>query len=253
MSCTESSTEVAERYLRGALDEASASTFEDHYFECERCFATLQDLRALREELSTGRATLGTAGRASWASPWLPLAALVVLGSAGAFWYSRARPVEAPAPTAATTTASILAELARVDAPAWTPVQLRGAESEASVRFGEAMVPYAKRDWPAALPLLREAARLDPGAPEVSFYRGASALLAGETPEAIESLRRVVSLGETPFLDEAHFLLAKAQLRSGNLPAAQAELRKVVELGGERRATARQLVERLALVTPTPP
>jgi len=256
MSCSERwPADVAERYLQGRLDEEEASAYEDHFFECEACFAALSDLRALQDGLSRTR-------RAVEARPWIvrpprwvaAAAAVLVLGLAVAFWLPRRAPTPPPSADAGSRAvtvaapapgASSLAELARVEAPPWTPTRLRGPESEASRRFRDAMEPYAKGDWGAALPLLREAARLQPEAADAAFYRGACALLVGHREEAVESLRRVVALGETPFLEEARFYLAKAYLGAGEIEPARQELNAVVGLDGERRETARQILERL--------
>lgn len=240
-------TEVMERYLRGELDETAATSFEEHYFSCDACFAALEDLRALRGELGRTRKSVRLAAAMTRPLPWLGLAAaLLVLGTAGAFLLSRERSVEPPEPTSAMyPSASTLAELARVEPPAWTPARLRGREDEAGRRFREAMEKYERGDRAGALPILRDAAALDPSAPGASFYRGACALLAGEPIEAVESLERVVALGDTPYFEEARFYLSKARLAQGDVPAARRELSRVAGAEGRHQAEARRLLERL--------
>lgn len=247
-SCPQMPTsEAMERYLRGELEEGASAEFEEHYFACDTCFTALEDLRALRGELARTRTKVRLEGSMSQPLPWVGLAAaLLALGVAGTFLLSRERtaPVPEPTPTTATTT-MVLAELARVEPPPWTAVRMRGDEGEAGQRFRAAMELYAKSDRVGALPILREAAALDLSAPGASFYRGACALLAGEANEAVESLERVVALGETPYLEEAQFYLAKARLARGEVPAARRELERVAGSGSRRRAEARLLLERL--------
>lgn len=251
MSCSERwPVEVAERYLQGGLDEVTASAWEEHYFGCDECFARLKDLRVLRGELDRTRRDLEKARPSRPALPFALAAALVGIAAAGAFWFSRSRQGPVAAPPAAV---SILANLPAVEAPPWTPLLLRGPEDDTVRRFHSSMEPYAKGDWVGALPLLREAARLDPTAPGPRFYGGACALLLGGTAEAIEELKKVVALGDTPYLEEARFYLARALLESGDLPAAREELKRVVEQDGGRREAARQLLERLDAATPRPP
>ena len=108
------------------------------------------------------------------------------------------------------------------------------------------MKRYSGQDWPGALPCLREAARLEPDRAQFAFYLGVSALMQEEMHEAMGSLSRVVARGESPFLEESRFFLAKAHLRAGNIPAARRELQKTVELAGERRAEAQELLDKLA-------
>ena len=43
--------EILEGYLVGRLSEDDRDAFEEHYFECARCFRDLQVLRAVRGEL----------------------------------------------------------------------------------------------------------------------------------------------------------------------------------------------------------
>jgi tetratricopeptide (TPR) repeat protein len=243
-------TDVMERYLRGELEEGVAAAFEEHYFACDACFAALEDLRALRGELVRTRTKVRLEGMMSRPLPWVGFAAaLLALGVAGTFLLSRERTAPAPEPTRATATrvsaATALADLARVEPPPWTPVRLRGDEGQAGRRFRAAMELYEKGDRASALPILREAAALDPSAPGAWFYRGACALLAGDAAEAVESLERVVSLGETPYLDEARFYLAKARLARGEVPAAREELDRVAGSESRRREEARRLLGRL--------
>ncbi|MFN7986693.1 MAG: tetratricopeptide repeat protein [Thermoanaerobaculia bacterium] len=239
-------TEAMERYLRGELEEPAASAFEEHYFTCDSCFAALEDLRSLRTELVRSRKAVSLTAAMARHLPWLGLAAAVLaLGVAGTFLLSRERPAPTPEPDAVTTPSSRFAELARVEPPAWTPVRLRGSEDEAGRRFREAMEKYEKGDWAAALPILRDASQLDPSAPGASFYRGGCALLAGDPAEAAESLERVVALGDTPYLEEARFYLAKARLAKGDAPGARNELLRIAREDGRRRAEARLLLGRL--------
>jgi cytochrome c-type biogenesis protein CcmH/NrfG len=112
---------------------------------------------------------------------------------------------------------------------------------------------YTKGDWAGALPGLRAAAALDPEAPQVAFYLGATALLAGRTDEAIVALRATVALGDTPVLEEARFYLARAAFRQGDIAAARTELAALVALGGERRAAAERLLDSLGESTKAAP
>lgn len=182
--------------------------------------------------------------------PWLAAAA-VVLASGAAFYFLRGA-ARVPGP-GTEPSASTLAELARIDPPRWAPMRVRGTGTAAEMQFQQAMQPYARGEWRAALPALREASLLDPEAAHVTFYLGACALLAGERAAAVESLRRVVALGETPYLEEARFYLAKAYLGVGDLPAARAELDAVVELGGPRLDEARELLALLETMRPRSP
>jgi len=144
-----------------------------------------------------------------------------------------------------------LAELARIEAPYYEPVRLRGATDEAQQRFRTAMESYTAGDYVSAIPGLEEATDLDPNAANISFFLGASYLLADSISEGIETLQHTVALGDTVFLEEAHLLLAKAYLHRGELGAARTELEAVIHLGGDFTAQARALLDELSQEVPS--
>jgi tetratricopeptide (TPR) repeat protein len=142
-----------------------------------------------------------------------------------------------------------LAELAAFEPPPYTPVRLRGSADVAGERFLRAMEPYAKGDYRAALVGLAAAAELDPRAPHAVFFLGACYLLTDQPDAAIRAFQRAIALGDSPYLEGAHFYLAKALLRKGELAAAAAELHKTVHRKGELESRAQELlaqVERLS-------
>lgn len=258
--------EFAEKYLLGQLNEADQEAYEQHYFECHRCFDELQTYRALRSELpkvvrlepARERTWLGK----GWWWAWAGAAAVAVVVFVVGFnvWLGPreapppAQPTAAvpsttpaPKPTGGPAQAATpsLAELAQVVPPVYTPVVLRGVPDEATRRFREAMEHYAKGDYRAAIPGLRAAARLNPQAAHIGFFLGACHLLVGDTDAAISELRRTVALGDTPYLEDAHFYLAKAYLRQTNLNAARNELEAAIRLHDERENEARHLLARI--------
>ncbi len=252
---------VAERYLRGELSEPDQETFEQHYFECARCFDELETYRALRQELGKAAEVPLAAPAAKGVWPdwrWLAAAAGVVLAIALGSWLPRTPPVrpevtvrsspavpgapptlEHPTPVQVTS----LTELAHVLPPSYTPAVLRGAPDDATRRFREAMQLYVKGDYAGARMGLAAAAKSDGDAPDIAFFLGVCSLLTDDPAAAAEQLRRTIALGESPFLEEARFYLAKAYLRRGELQAAESELRKTAQLRGDREKEARELLQ----------
>jgi tetratricopeptide (TPR) repeat protein len=242
MDCARVKAEgIAEHYLLGTLAEVEQEAFEEHLVGCTTCYEEVANLCALKAELERSREQIVTEGAvrpSTWRRPWVfAVAAAVVAVAAGLGVWMRLEPTSAIRPE--------LAELAAIVPPEYAPVRLRGSEDEAARRFREAMELYSRSDWQGALPGLRAASDLDPEAPQIAFYLGACALLAGETDEAITQLQRTVDLGDTPFLEEALFYVAKAHLREGGVTAARDALDKVILLNGDRSQEAQSLLDRL--------
>ena len=258
---------LAEPYLRGELNEADQEAFERHYFECARCFDELETYRALGQALKevdqlplAEPAVRGASVHWMWAAA----AATVVMAIALSLWLPRTTPapLEVPGtspsavatpppamrPPAPAPNVPSLTELAHVLPPTYTPATMRGASDDAARRFREAMQRYVTGDFAGAMAGLRVAARDHPDAPDIAFFLGVCSLLTGERAAAVGQLRRTIALGESPYLEEAHFYLAKAHLRRGELQAASSELAKTVQLRGDREKEARELLQRVEVL-----
>jgi len=149
---------------------------------------------------------------------------------------------QSPTPPPPLTAGPSLEQLARVEAPLYQPLTLRGAPDEATSRFQAGMARYQQADYPAAVAELRGAAALTPDAAHTRFFLGISHLMAGQDIAAIAELRATTALGDSPYLEEAHWYLAKALLRQKRLPAAEAELRTLIQLQGTGTTEARTLL-----------
>ena len=137
----------------------------------------------------------------------------------------------------------VLARLAQAEPPRYSATVLRGLADEATLRFQGGMKVYATRNFRGAVPILREAAALDPSRPDIAFFLGASELLSGDTAGAVTELRRTIAMGDTPFLEEAHFYLAKAYLGRAEIQAARMELAAAAKSTG---GAGQEAVELLA-------
>jgi tetratricopeptide (TPR) repeat protein len=261
MTCDEvQRDEIAEKYLHDQLNDESREAFEQHYFECGRCFTLLQRYRDLQAELASTRDDVlpaVSARRWVWQWAWVPAMAAIVLAVGLTLWQ---RPIDdrrdatqvtaSPEPSGAERPpapppAVSLADLARIEPPRYTPGRLRGAGDEATARYQEAMKNYARGDYVAASAGLKAAAALDPEAPHIVFFLGISQLMSGQFDGGISALRQTLALGDSPFTEEAHFFLAKAYLRKENLDAARAELERTAQMRGTREAEAGQLLLQL--------
>lgn len=243
--------EVTEQYVSGRLSEVDQAAFEQHYFQCARCFEELRVYRLLRTELEHTAASERPLPR-RFRRPWFwSLAAAAVLVASVLTW-RQVRISELPTPGVSspaqpTEQARVvsLEELSAVTPPPYQAVTLRSTPDAATRRFREAMVHYQRGDYTGSAQRLTEAAKLDASQPHTHFYLGASHLLSGNADEAINALQAAIKLGESGYLEESHFYLAKAFLRKRQVDEARAELLKTVALKGDRERDARTLLEAL--------
>ncbi len=280
--------ELAERYLLGDLSPAEQEAYEQHYFECARCFGELRRLQAIRDVLRAAPPAIpAPKGSRVW-NPWwgwamagavaAALVAVVLLRQSGApepvaglpraaapagptsspgadpagvpAAAGNAEPSVALAPPAAAASPEarrlgVLARLARAEPPRYSPRVLRGAADEATVSFQQGMKGYVAGDYGAAIRSLRQAGQLDPERPDIAFFLAASELLAGNIAGAVGEFERTIAMGDTPFLEEAHFYLAKALLKRGDVRGARRELTAVADIQGELRHDADAILRQL--------
>ncbi len=261
-------SEIVEKYLLDQLGEDARASFEEHYFECDRCFGLLQTYRGLQAELARTRdAEPLTVPRRTWVWrwAWAPAMAVASIAVSVALWQrpfteiyrpvsegiqpsAPARPPaqpESPSRPPSSPLKPSLDDLARVEPPRYAPSRLRGVADEAGARFQDAMRRYQRRDYTAAIEELRAASDLDPEAAHIVFFLGVSHLLAEQPDAALNRLRQTIALGDSPYNEEAHFYLAKAYLQTGNIDEANRELESTIRLRGEREAEARLLLLQL--------
>jgi tetratricopeptide (TPR) repeat protein len=261
--------ETAERYVAGGLSDEDRDAFEEHYFECARCFDELQAVRAIQAELQrsstrheprTGRSFI------RWDPAAAGLAAALVLAVGMVMWMRLPQPSRAPELTAteppsrgqtadtppppqqpdgAVTPGPSLELLARVDPPRYEPPTLRDVPDEATARFLRGMERYRKAEYAAAVEDLRRAAESDPDAAHIRFFLGVTHLMLGHDADAIDRLQATIALGDSAYLEEAHWYLAKAFLRRKDLGAAEAELKKLIQLRGSASDAAGRLLAQI--------
>ena len=102
---------------------------------------------------------------------------------------------------------------------------------------------YQKGDYVRAIPNLQSAAAVDPQAAHIRFFLGVCLLLAKRTDAGIGKLKEVIALGDSAYLAEAHFYVAKGFLHKGDTSRAKAELKILAESGGSLKEEAVRLLK----------
>ena len=248
--------EVPERYVAGTLPEEVAAAFEAHYFGCERCFERSRMLRDVRTALgSRAPAVTGRGRTVRRLAIGLAAAAVLIVAvrvareprfgaTPGPSATSTASgDVTLPAPPQPSTAASSeLSALTTLEPPPYVAPRLRGAETDARRLFREAMDAYQRGEYRKAIPALEQSAALDAEPVATDFFLGVCYLMTGQHDAGVARLRRLIDRGESPYLEEARLLLAKALVRRGELESAGRELQTLVAMQGEHREEAERLL-----------
>ena len=242
--------EIIEKYLTGRLDQAGQKAFEAHWFGCHECSRKLQGSRMLQEKLweqgdkilsPTPKEARIPVRRRAWA--YSAAAAVLIIAAAAVLWWQFRGPGRPQAGTKATSSSLLM--LASIKPPLYVPPALRGAEDEAAERFRIGMKLYQEGRYGEAITDLRAAADQDPEKAGIRFFLGICLLLTGQTDAGIGELQATISLGESVYLEEAHFYLAKAHLGKGDVGGAKRELNWVLERGGNLKEEAARILAQL--------
>jgi len=119
------------------------------------------------------------------------------------------------------------------------------AESRSPKDFQNAMKRYANQDFADAIPALRAAANSAPAFIPARFYLGICLLLTRDRISGIQELRAVVEAGQTPYLERAHFYLAKGLIAEHDIPRAQTQLEGLIALHGDLEKEAAVLLAQI--------
>lgn len=217
-----------ERYVAGTLAESETAALEEHLLTCERCQTEIRLAVAIREALPEVKESQ------PWRLRWLGTSLITVAAAAalaGVLLISRDRVPDE------------LTDLGRVtQPPVYLGVAVRQEPSQADSLFSEAMAAYMTGEFAAAAVGLSQALAAGADTVPVEFFAGASLLMTDRPADAVAAFRNVIGSGDTPYLAEARYYLAKALLRLGRADEALRELRLAAdgtaEIGHEARALA---------------
>jgi tetratricopeptide (TPR) repeat protein len=218
---------VIEQYVANKLTNAARKQFELHYFECDQCFETLEAYQAAATVLKRPVKNR----RWIWA---VAAAAIVIIGL---------RFIPHAAPPLKMESAPVL--MVEVDPPPFAVPTLRSTPDSATRQFYSAMEPYQRHDYPAAIESLKKVLDGLPkqGRPflDAEFFLGACYLLTNQVDNASAVLEPVLS-ADSPYLEEAHFLMAETWLKKGDPDHARTELERVIGINGDLKGRAQAIL-----------
>jgi len=133
--------------------------------------------------------------------------------------------------------------LARVYPPAYR--DLGGARSQRPAEFRHAIERYSHRDYTAAIPGLAAVVDKQPDLVEARLYLGICYLFMNNRSAGIVELRKAVDAGNTPYLEQARFYLAKGLLGAGDIASARQQLNDTIAMHGDMEQQAETLLARV--------
>jgi hypothetical protein len=114
------------------------------------------------------------------------------------------------------------------------------------VLFGKGMNAYSEARYGDAIGFLVSAAHQDKKTDDINFYLGICQIIVGHPSEAEVPLQNVVALGNSVYLQPAHYYLGKTYTQLMMLDKAEAEFRVAANLPGRLTSDAKALVYRVA-------
>jgi hypothetical protein len=227
---------LVERYTAGQLAPAEQDAFESHFLTCDRC------QRAL---------LLGAAIRASLPNTPLPARPSRRVGF---LWGIGLAAAAGLATVLLLPTGEASGSLRRLGdltvAPIYLGIPVRGAPLPGDSIFDRAMSAYRDAHYGQAIVALRIAVDAGVDRAPAEFFLAASQLMTNRAQPAADGFTRVIDLGATPYLAEAHYYRAKALLRLGRPDAALADLVQASEHAGATGTAARALADSVKELLP---
>lgn len=133
--------------------------------------------------------------------------------------------------------------------PIYLGVSVRAPSAVGTELFSTGMRAYTDARYADAVAALRSARGAGIEGASTPFFLGASLLMLDDASGAAEEFARVIGMGETPYLAEAHYYRAKALLRLNQLSDAVAELDRSIRSGDDPiRSTTRSFRDSIRVV-----
>jgi tetratricopeptide (TPR) repeat protein len=238
MKC-EMTSDSAERYVSGTMPDGERSSFEDHFFICDRCFQAVQALQDATAVLGADPAVSArplpeatVSPRRLVPAPWMALAAMLVVAVGVGLSVLRLprdtvnAPESTPAPAAAAPSTPVppspVPSGPTTDAPAPAPTTSSSTPAPRSNANG---ISTLARVTPP--PYVALTTRSEADAQAQAFDAAMAQYSKGDYRRAARALRELVTAA--PGLAHAQFFLGVSELMQQNADGARAALQRAVD------------------------
>lgn len=248
-----------EQYVAGTLPDPEAEAFEEHYFECPVCFAQVEALQKIADQMRRNPTKI-PARVIRWPAVTGGIGAIAALLLITVIGYrslahrdhvAANRGVTSSPPPKAQAEPSAqaaISELADLTLPSFAASSLRGEAEDPEYVAG--MKAYQSQDCLAAADHL---ARVPPGnadSTSAQFYSGVCRLKLNQLDAASRALAHVAGMNDAPQQEAALYYLAQVELLRADQSGAREKLKKVVSLHGDFEQRARSELEKLPPLAP---
>jgi tetratricopeptide (TPR) repeat protein len=235
MKCHEFQS-LIDSYLKETIDESRREQFEEHFFQCRKCFLGLK----INETLQNREVSIPVEERPRRFTlkvlrPAMAMAALFLLVLTSVLLLRHDRQ-------------SRLDELSRFDLPLYHQGEMRGGAESGSLleqEFSLAMRSFQERAFRSALDILERPAFTAAGSPKYDFFRAISLLEAGEAETAGEILDGIIQAMDPAYFDDALYYKGFVLLRQGKKRQALAQFEKLAGMLSPMAGKAQEMVRKI--------
>ncbi len=240
MTCSEF-TSLIDSYLQRNLPDEKLEAFEQHYFECDLCYAQLK----VAERLVSKEVPIVIEGRAAkplfgfdWKltrKPMLAFASFLIIALTAVLVTVINQSLRL----------SSIYKLSDFSPPVYIQSEIRGqGANRINGAFARAMAHYNRKEYSHALDILKGI----PGSaqnPQVIFFKGICYLLTDKVHKAIKEFDNIIEDMNPSYYDEAIYYKAIALLRSNKKEKALEQLNNLAGMFSPYAPKARALIDKI--------
>jgi tetratricopeptide (TPR) repeat protein len=237
MKCKEFN-DLIESYLRETIDESKREGFEEHFFQCRKCFLGLKINEALQNK--DVRISLAEEKPRRFAfkvlRPILVMSSLFLLILFSVLLLEHGNK------------ARKLQELADFELPLYHQGELRGLPAGGTAperEFARAMRLYQDRDFRSSLAILEQAPLAAATSPKVEFFRAICYLEENQAQKAGEILDAIIREMDPAYFDDALYYKGFVLLRQGRLTEARLQFGKLAAMLSPMAGKAQAMVRKI--------
>jgi tetratricopeptide (TPR) repeat protein len=240
MTCIEF-TSLIDSYLQGNLSDENLEAFEQHYFECDLCYAELK----VAERLISKEVPIVIEGREAkllYGFDWkLTRKSMLAFAS----FFILALTIVLVTVINHSSRLRLLYNLSDFSPPVYIQSEIRG-QGTGSINgaFARAMAHYNRKEYSHALDILKGVSGSAQN-PQVIFFKGICYLLTDERHKAIKEFDIIIENMNPSYYDEAIYYKAIALLRLNKKEKALEQLKNLAGMFSPYAPKAKRLIDKI--------